>query len=256
MSPVKARLCFGQSRPSLAAEAVSIQKMGQRMGQRMGGQRMTNHYRDLPLSFEAAGEDSRFDFLSRGAGGMVALSGAEAELRLPSSALKMKPTSANPHPGRRGFRRKPVGNTTTANSLPFSARKIISHEFERCWRIFLPPVESAENNPGLVGLMRTFSDETFPSPPVILISASPNGMTAGIKQFTCEGLTKKSGASRSMPALSMILTVVPCSEVGRGSVWAAAVPVANGKPKAEAIASRANSSPLKLAAETMLAGGL
>lgn len=59
-------------------------------------QRLTDNYRNLPLSFEAASEGPRIDFVSCGDGYVLTLNGAEAALRLQSSELRMKFVNANP----------------------------------------------------------------------------------------------------------------------------------------------------------------
>ena len=72
----------------------------------------------------------------------------------------------------------------------------------------------------------------------------------------CPGDTKKSGAKRSVPALSRTLTVEPARLVGNGVVVALAFAVARFWPKALAIASLVNSVPRKLAAETAASAAL
>ena len=57
------------------------------------------------------------------------------------------------------------------------------------------------------------------------------------------GETKKSGAIRSVPALSLILTVEPANVVGKGMVVAATVVVAKPAPKAATIPSLLNDDP-------------
>ena len=66
------------------------------------------------------------------------------------------------------------------------------------------------------------------------------------------GETKKSGAGRSTPALSLTLIVVPASSVGRGTEAAVLVVVARAVPKAATMDSLASAAPLKLAAETLV----
>ena len=59
----------------------------------------------------------------------------------------------------------------------------------------------------------------------------------------CPGDTKKSGAKRSVPALSLTLTVVPARVVGKGMVEADCVVVAKPAPKAATISSLLNDEP-------------
>lgn len=68
--------------------------------------------------------------------------------------------------------------------------------------------------------------------------------------MTCVGETKNNGASRCVPALSLTLTTVPASEVGKGNEVAVSKRVARLDPKAATMASLASVVPLKLAAET------
>ena len=66
------------------------------------------------------------------------------------------------------------------------------------------------------------------------------------------GETEKSGASRSVPALSLTLTLVPASVVGSGVAVALAVVVAKPCPKLAAMAAAVGSVPVKLAAEMVV----
>ena len=71
----------------------------------------------------------------------------------------------------------------------------------------------------------------------------------------CVGATKKSPASREVPALSLTVTFVPSNDVGNGTVEPMATPVAKFVPKAATMDSGASSFPRKLAADTVATAG-
>src|SRR5262249_38141206 len=87
---------------------------------------------------------------------------------------------------------------------------------------------------------------------VTVTAASPGAVPGGIRQLICAGATKKSGASRSTPALSRTLTAAPAISVGNGKVVAAWLAVARPAPNAATMDSLATPSPLKLAAEAVV----
>src|SRR5215510_10925050 len=63
------------------------------------------------------------------------------------------------------------------------------------------------------------------------------------------GETKKSGAESSMPALSLIVTLTPPNEVGKGTVVADCVTGLSPDPNPAAIDSVARVNPAKFAAD-------
>src|SRR5262249_36233880 len=82
-----------------------------------------------------------------------------------------------------------------------------------------------------------------------IIAASPLANPGGIRKLICLSETKRSGASSSLFALSLIVTVVPPSETGARVVDAASVEFARSEPKRATIDSQASVCALKLAAE-------
>src|SRR5262245_51717207 len=93
--------------------------------------------------------------------------------------------------------------------------------------------------------------DVAPLLPVTVSVAGPGIEPAGVRKLICIGETKKSGAARSVPVLSLTLTVVPPSVVGRGRLSAAAVMPVNPAPKTVIIASAELLPDWKLAAETI-----
>src|SRR5262249_2930643 len=79
--------------------------------------------------------------------------------------------------------------------------------------------------------------DVAPLPPVTVTIAGPGIEPAGVRKLICIGETKKSGAARSIAALSLTLTVDPPSVVGRGRLSAAGVIPVNPAPKIVIIAS-------------------
>jgi hypothetical protein len=81
-----------------------------------------------------------------------------------------------------------------------------------------------------------------PSPLATVTVAIPVAVFAGIWQLICPGETKKSGAARSIPALSLTIKFVPAKTVGSGNSVAVRVSVASLTPKAAAMLSGATAN--------------
>lgn len=117
------------------------------------------------------------------------------------------------------------------------------------------PLALAANRPGATAATCAVPTETLPSPLVMVMVAGPIATPGGSWKLIWPGATKKSGAVRSAPPLSLTLTLVPAIEVGSGNEAAACVVVASLTPKDETIDSGANpSEERKLAAETLATG--
>src|SRR5262249_23246023 len=88
-----------------------------------------------------------------------------------------------------------------------------------------------------------------PSALATIIAASPLANPGGVRKLICLSETKKIGASSSLFALSLIVTVVPPSESGAGVVAATSIECARSEPKRATIDSQASVCALKLAAD-------